>query len=555
MNKKFSQIISSAAPSQVGWGIFLLSLILFTIGTLNQQFGFGVEESRYILFAQKMLHTGITAFPLLRTEFYPDYPATYTILIYLFSLLGHQVTPFTAILPSALAAAWTLMLTYRLAALYSARWGIYAVLFALGTYEFLLLARLPSPDPIVAAVAISSFFILYRDHYTGRNNAHWALPLLFLGGFLIRGPLGIIIPAVVSCSFYLVENEYKRFVITALYSLLLLVICTVFLLLTARHVGGAVFAKQVFFMQAAGRVVHLGQRPFYYYFVNGLGAFALAFPIAVIVCGAHAKEILGSGRLLSWIKPPANAEYRLLRHLVAWVLAVFIVLSLSKEKHFRYVIAVAPALALLAGYGFISLKSSRLLHYTRRCLTIGGMLLPFIGLALVVTLLIVNRFWLPLTAYYLWATAILVALIVAVFSCKQLRQFDEPRRKLAYFAIGIATWLTLFIAIAEPIAEQQFTSIKPLIDRVETLRTADQQIVLYKMVLDREGLKFMALLDETSPPPFLMSEEELAQYNPRAIFISRAADYADLPEELKKQYKVLWQGKQARRSWVVFIKS
>lgn len=453
MSKKFSQILGNPESSQIGWGIFFLSLILFTLGTLNQQFGFGVEESRYIFFAQKMLHTGITAFPLLGTEFYPDYPATYTILIYCFSLFGHKVTPFTAILPSALAAAWSLMLTYRIAAFHSTRWGVYAVFFALGTYEFLLLARLPSPDTIVAAIAISSFFLLYRDRYLGSNNT-WVLPLLFLAGFLIRGPLGLIIPVLVSCSFYLIENEYKRFVITAIYSLLLLIICTAPLLLTAKQVGGTDFAKQVFYMQAVGRVAHLGQQPFYYYFVNGMGAFALAFPVATIVCITHAKELLGAG-FKNWLKPPSNEEYRLLRHLVGWPLVVLIVLSCSKEKHFRYVIAIAPALALLAGYCFISLKSSRLLHYIRRFLVITAMLLPFIGLALIATLLVINRFWLPLSAYYLWATLIFTLLIVAVFYCNQRWQADELRLQLIFFTVGIAIWLTLFIAIVEPITEQQ----------------------------------------------------------------------------------------------------
>lgn len=547
MNKKISRIIHDTEPSHMGWGIFLLGLILFTLGMGDQAFGLGVEESRYVLFAQKMLHTGPTAFPLLRNEFYPDYPATYTIMVYLFSLLGHKVTFFTAVLPSALASAWILMLTYRIAAFHSARWGMYAVLFALGTYEFLLLARMPSPDPLVAAAAVMAFFLLYRDYHNASHIASWGLPLLLLGGFLIRGPLGLIIPALVACSFYLCENQYKRFILTAAYSLLLLIVCTALMLIIAQQVAGPAFAKQVLYMQAVGRMMHLGQRSFYYYFVNGVGAFALAFPVAILAVMVHAKELLGGG-----IKTPTHTEYRLLRHLVMWVLTVLIILSLSKEKHFRYVVVIAPPLALLAGYIFISCKPSRFLHFIRRCLVIGGVLFPFVGLLFVTALLIINRFWLALPAYYLWATFLFVMLIIVGFYIRQ-QLHEHKLRQLMGFVIGIATWLVLFITIAEPIAEQQLTSIKPVVDAVERVRTPEQHIVLYKMLLDREGLKFMVLLEETAPPPFLMSEQALVNYKQPAIFIARTADYADLPETIKQDYKVVWSGKQARRAWTVFM--
>src|ERR1700761_7215641 len=84
----------------IPFSIFFIGLFLFTTAQFNHEF---VQfESRFGMFAQEMWGNGISFFPTTYNQLYPDYPATQTLLTYLFSLLLGKITLITAILPTAI---------------------------------------------------------------------------------------------------------------------------------------------------------------------------------------------------------------------------------------------------------------------------------------------------------------------------------------------------------------------------------------------------------------------------------------------------------------------
>src|SRR5690348_8465213 len=94
--------------------IFLLGILVSLIGQNHHEF---IQfESRFGLFIQEMLRNGISFFPTTYNQFYPDYPATQTILSYLFSLPFGHVSIYTAVLPTAIATGLTLVFTYLIGA-------------------------------------------------------------------------------------------------------------------------------------------------------------------------------------------------------------------------------------------------------------------------------------------------------------------------------------------------------------------------------------------------------------------------------------------------------
>lgn len=522
------------APNFFAIFIFFIALAIFALNSLHLNFGFGVEESRYILFAQEMLRSGITPFPLLYGQPYPDYPATHTILIYLFSFLTqHQITPLAAILPSALASAIMLAFTYRLGALYSVRWGLYASLFLLATYEFLLLACLPSPDPLVGAVTIVSFYLAY----TQKNSKK--LTVIFLSlfalGFLIRGPMGLVIPALTAASFYLLEKNFREFFTLGASSVLLLVICLLSQLFIAQQAAGVVFAKQVFFMEIGGRIAHLGQRAFYYYFVNSLGGYAIAFPFALLTIFMFGKHFFARN---------ASGEIHLLKHLTSWALIILLLLSIPQEKHFRYIISVAPAFALIAAYSFSAQSNSALLLKIRNGVFLTCKWLPVLGLLLTAAAIFAH-----LTSY-LTLSLFLVLSLFNIFGLTRI--VDTASRQLATFSMGVAALLVVFITMAQPLAARYITSIKPLVDQVSFYRQPQQQLFFYQVEPDREGLKFAVLLNNIKANNFVSTPEQLGQLKQPALFVASQKVYDTLTPELKKQYKILRQEKLARNSWVLF---
>lgn len=328
------------------WSIFFGGLFIFTIGSTLLTLGFGIEEARFVVFAQEMLRNGLSPFPTLLGQPYPDYPATYTVFIYLISLLTHQVTPFSAIFPSAFASALMLAFTYKIGATRSHQWGLYAVLFELLTYQFLFLATIPSPDPLIAAITVISFYLVYTQQKT------WLLPLLFIIGFAIRGPIGLIIPTLVSAVFYLTEKNFRKFILISICSGLLLTLGTTLLFFLAQHTGGDLFAKQVIGMELTNRIHHLDSRGFFYYFIRGMSGYALPFPIALVTLFFYRKQ------LKNYLD---NPDVKLLVQLASWLLVILFALSIPQAKHLRYIVSITPAIALISAYGFMQAGYNRLL--------------------------------------------------------------------------------------------------------------------------------------------------------------------------------------------------
>ena len=84
-------------------GIFLVALLLFTVGIWDQQpQGF---DGRWALFMQEMYRHGASLFPTTYGQPYADYPGTATFFSYLFARLFDAPNHLANVLPTALASA------------------------------------------------------------------------------------------------------------------------------------------------------------------------------------------------------------------------------------------------------------------------------------------------------------------------------------------------------------------------------------------------------------------------------------------------------------------
>ena len=346
-------------------GIFLFSLILFTIGLSGQEIiGF---ESRFYLFAQEMWRNGISAFPTTYDQPYPDYPATSTILIYIVSLFAGGLTKLTAVLPSAVAAAITVVITYLLGALHNKRWGYYAAFFLLLTFTFFRSARTISLDMYVTTITVGCFYIVYSADYHSKNlRLWWTYPLLVLA-FIFRGPMGVVIPAGVITMYYFFCGEYKRFFIAGLSAGIILSIGTIFLLSLADYVGGDPFMHDVLDMEVAGRINN-HFLPFYYYFIASLSQYALAYPVAIFA-------LIGIC-YMSMIRNVVSPEMKFVTKLFVFVMVILLGLSIPGDKKIRYILPMTPALALIAAYSFVAPAKDRYFIFMRSLLNALFMLLP-----------------------------------------------------------------------------------------------------------------------------------------------------------------------------------
>jgi 4-amino-4-deoxy-L-arabinose transferase-like glycosyltransferase len=525
------------------WLIGVGGLLLFLFGLDHRDFIH--LEARFALFAQTMFREGASFFPILYGEPYPDYPATGTLLIDLVSLLTGGITTVTAVLPTAVAAALTLVFTYLIGALHAPRWGLYAVLFELCTYQFLATARSVSLDPYIAMATTGCFYAAYS---AARLDRPWRVSLIPLGwavGFLMRGPIGLIIPASVVTIFYLLERRRGQFIVTSALAIGLLALCMAGLLAAARAQGGPGFADQVLRSEALGRVAAgtLVHPPVYFYPVNALTAFALSFPVALAmaVCGFRALIL------------PATNEWKLLRHLAAWTVVIIAGMSIPAKQEIRYLIPVVPAVALMAAALLVVTPLHVWLQRLRKGVLRLFLLMPWLGLALITAGLTVPRLQALVPAdARLGAAAAILVMIALLTPALRSRLSDDGGRELATVALSVAGFVAVTLLIVEPIAVD-LNRVGPFVDTVRSHRTAGAPIAFYKIGPDAADVKFMAALDEAVRPLFVRAAEEVTALPADVIVIASRDDFDELPPELTARTHLLAEGRIARSHCVAFV--
>lgn len=524
------------------WLIGVGGLLLFILGLDHRDFIH--LEARYALFAQTMFREGAGFFPTLYGEPYPDYPATGTLLIDLVSKFTNGVTTVTAVLPTATAAALTLVFTYLIGALHAPRWGLYAVLFELCTYQFLATARSVSLDPFVAMATTGCFYAAYSAALLDRP---WRVSLIPLGwavGFLMRGPIGLIIPAAVVAVFYLLERQWRRFIWMSALALGLLVLCMAGLLAAARAQGGSGLADQVLRFEALGRMAAgTSERPpVYFYAVNALAAFALSFPVAAALAACGFRALMR----------PATNEWRLLRHLGAWTLTVMVGLSIPAKQEIRYLIPVVPAAALMAAALLVVTPSHAWLQRLRRGVLRLFLLMPWLGLVLLAAGLTFPRLQalVPADASPGTAAAIL-AMIALLTPALRSRLRDDGGRELATVALSVAGFVAVTLLIVEPIAVD-LNRVGLFADAVRMHRTVGAPLAFYKIGPDAADVKFMAALDEAVRPLFVRAAAEFDALPAGVIVIAKRDDFDELLPELKARTRLMATGRIARLHCVAF---
>lgn len=501
---------SSSPANTLLWqslGLGLLALLLFCAGAGHDSvIGF---DSRFVLFAKEMLRHGPGFFPTTYGQPYADYSSASTLLVWLFSLPTGQVTSFTAWLPTAIASALIVSLIYRLLAPYSRTWALLSVALLLLSNTFISETRAVSLDQMLAAVSLAVFYLGYaHDHFGARRHLGWIFLLLVLG-FAIRGPIGLVIPTGMLCSYYLLGGQWRRLFGVGFSALLLLVACVGLLLWLAKLSGGQAFVDEVIRMQFMGRMDGSeGSSDVFYYFTSSLGNYALAYPLAILVWVA----VL--------LNRPAEQgpALKLLRLCTAAGLIVMIGLSIPQAKKARYLLPMLPMAAIVAAYPFQAGRG-RVMGWLRGLIQGLWLLLP--GLLMVGLLVLRRKFPEQLTHLLpmLLILGLLQALSLGLLFKRQWRAVG-----LAYSAV-LAVW-ACYIGVFEPVEHRLYDTRAFSLGAMQLIEADPAPVVLHRMGKDAKAIKFMVNLDRDLQPQFTDQAATLAQVPAPAWVI---LDQSDLP--------------------------
>lgn len=511
--------------------IFFVSLLFFTCGLAGEEItGF---DSRFYLFAKEMWEYGISWFPTTYGEPYPDYPATSTVLIYLTAKLGGGLNKLTAVLPSAIAASLMVVLTYLIGELRKKDWGILAVCFMFLTFMFIKSARALSLDMYPAIMTAGCFYLIYSaDVLHKPNRVKWIFPLLFLG-FAFRGPIGLVIPTGVVCVYYLLDGRIKKMLAIGIAALILLIACFALLLFLAHRVGGQAFATDVLRMQMAGRINNYYQ-PIYFYFVNCLTNYALSFPLAILVI------------LAAFIRHramPAEATTQSLIKLIGWMLIVLIGMSIPGDKKPRYVLAMTPAIALLASYILI-IPKQRYFQILNKGLSYLLLILPGLLLAGVI---VTSVFAQSILKQQINILPVIFALLVS-----QIIALNARKHIVSVTVLAAISFAVVYIFIVEPL-EIYFDQSRDFVTMLEIRREqAGAQIVFYQEGRDNLPIKYMANSKQLIKPAFINTPDELTNFSSPAFFITNKKNYLVLTNALANRFEFVAEGRIGHVAVVVF---
>ncbi|MBA1294103.1 phospholipid carrier-dependent glycosyltransferase [Pseudomonas lurida] len=510
MNKTRSPLLNATVRRQ-SLVLGLLGLLLFIAGNWNQTIiGF---DSRFVVFAQEMLRHGPSFFPTTYGQPYADYLATSTLLTWLLSLpLGH-VSSFTAWLPTAMASALIVTLIYRLTAPYSQRWGLLSVALLLLSSTFISETRAVSLDQMLAAVTLAVFYLGYaHDHFDAGKRLHWVY-LLLIVGFAVRGPIGLVVPTGVLCSYYLINRQWRQLFSFGFLALALLVACVGLLLLLAKLSGGETFMQDVIRMQFLGRMDGSeGSSGALYYFSSSLGNYALAYPMALLVLLAVA---LGG-------RQTPQPGLKLVGYCAAAALLVLLGLSIPQAKKARYVLPMLPMAAIIAAYPFY-VTQGRAFAWLRGFMLGLWTLLPVLLIAGLVFMR--ARYPEPLS-HLMPIISLLAALqVLAVLGLLKARLRATGPALTAVLAV----WAT-YILVVEPLERSLYDTRTFTLQVHEQVMQARAPVVLHGLGKDAKAIKYMVNLDCDQVPLFTQQASDLAPLQGPAWLVMSQADFEGLQD-------------------------
>lgn len=326
---------------------FLLFLLIAYTWTLPFRDIYGLEV-RNALMAREMLENGLSIIPKVLGRHYPDYLPLYVWLETLFSMPAGRVSTYSAVLPSSLSAVGLLALTFCLGRRISPRTGWLSALILATIPSFWLNAGRATIDMLLAfyiTAGILCFYFRDVENNSKRKNVYiFSACFFLLAAFMVKGPIGIVLPAVSWGGYLLLNKRLKDFI--AFSSLIMAVglLCIGLELSFAYGAGGKEFVYDIIRMQVTARLQD-ANRPFFYYFISLLeigGPWWLLIMacFCVLVKEGRAEQgVFNFGKLLT--AHPVN------RLALMWFIGVFIVFSLAATKHTRYLLPLYPATAII----------------------------------------------------------------------------------------------------------------------------------------------------------------------------------------------------------------
>jgi 4-amino-4-deoxy-L-arabinose transferase-like glycosyltransferase len=308
------------------------------------------DEPRYAQVAKEMVARGDWILMHVNGNTYVDKPPLFFWLIALSSFLWQGFTSFSARFPSAFLSTLTVLLTFFLGKkLYGSRTGFLSAIILATSFEFAYLSTRANIDATLTFFTTASIFLFLQwyqhskaEGSEDKNKGSLSIYGFYLGmglATLVKGPVGFVLPLLVSLVYLLLLKDWKAMKrMRLLTGMALLIVIVLSWYLPAVLKGGQDFLNQTLFHQTLERFAkgtsHI--RPPYYYLSN--------FPVDFLPWFLFLPGAIVYG--LSKRKERISKDFFFL---LVWFVVIFLFFSFSKGKRAIYLLPLYPAASLMVG--------------------------------------------------------------------------------------------------------------------------------------------------------------------------------------------------------------
>jgi len=438
------------------------------------------DEPRFAEVAREMLLTGDWLAPHVNGQPYTEKPPLLFWGMALASLPGGVVTPFTARVPSVIAALVVVALAWLTARrMFGYRVAFWSALVLMTTLRFWWQARTGQIDMVLTACVTVTMYHLWQ---WDEDRRAWRLPVIWLAGaagMMAKGPVALMFPMLWMLVYYWGDRPPRKqlhWVIGCLAAMAL--VCLWFI--PARMaiagqvsnslgegVGGNLFRNTI------GRLflgVSHAEMPWYY--IKNLPL--ELFPWSLFLPWT-----------LWWLWKNRSAS-KMHWFLWCWTVPAFLFFSASIGKRQIYLLPIFPALAIIVAVSVLELADSAHAVWRRRTGLVWALCLVLIGLVPVVV------WFSPYRAAVTPAVMVFVALILLMAGYALGRILKSDGAKL--HAV-IASQMALVLALIPPIilpAANPFSSAREFCAPLALLADQGKDYKLYSLGVSREEYIFNA---------------------------------------------------------------
>lgn len=327
--------------------IFCAWLFILGVGYWNL---WDPDEPRYAEVAKEMVDGGNWILPHLNGKVYGDKPPLFFWLIALSSHLWGGFSSFAVRFPPALFGTLTVLLTFFVGKrLYGSRAGFLSGLVLATSLEFAYLsirANIDTTLTFFTTASILCFLLWFQQRKEVKTCEHPMGGLRLLGfyvamalGTLAKGPIGFIIPLLVSLIYLAIQKDWKAIrSMRLLPGMLLFMIIVLVWYLPAVLSGGKAYLQETLFKHTVDAYAkgwtHV--QPIYYYFLN--------FPLDFLPWTLFLPGVVAIG----FSRRKDGVDKRSL-FLLIWFVSIFLFFSFSKGKRPIYLLPLYPAASIAVG--------------------------------------------------------------------------------------------------------------------------------------------------------------------------------------------------------------